>query len=247
MIDMDRHTAIVNPIKTKNTPRVGPVVVMSSSRADLAPLCQRFDMERSDYRALFISRLYLGRGDCTGISLVGPFIGAPYAVMLLETLIAWGAERILFLGWCGAVSPSVAVGDIILPTAAVIDEGTSPHYGLDIGGRALPSSTLSVRTREGFAGGETAIKEGIIWSTDAIYRETPEKVAFHQTREVLAVEMELSALFSVGRFRQVDVAAVLVVSDELGSFTWRPGFKNERFKQARKVAAAAIERICRSL
>ena len=68
-------------------------------------------------------------------SITGPFIGAPYAAMLLETLIAWGARRIIFLGWCGAVAEEVKIGDIILPTAALIDEGTSGHYSAPVNGR----------------------------------------------------------------------------------------------------------------
>jgi len=48
--------------------------------------------------------------------VVGPFVGAPYAAMLLETLIAWDVEKIIFFGWCGAISHDVKIGDIIIPT-----------------------------------------------------------------------------------------------------------------------------------
>ena len=55
-------------------------------------------------------------------------MGAPYAVMILETLAAWGAKQVIFLGWCGAISATVSIGDILVPTLAWIDEGTSRAY-----------------------------------------------------------------------------------------------------------------------
>src|SRR5204863_1625058 len=55
-------------------------------------------------------------------------MGAPMAVMLLEQLIALGARRLLYLGFCGALAPSYRIGDLFLPTQAIREEGTSYHY-----------------------------------------------------------------------------------------------------------------------
>lgn len=63
----------------------------------------------------------------------------------------------------------------------------------------------------------------------------------------MAVEMECSALFTVGGFRGIDVAALLVVSDDLSSLTWRPGFKDPRFIRGREVACNVIGRLCSTL
>jgi uridine phosphorylase len=238
-----RTAAIVNPVRSKNAPILGSAAVMVSSQGDLEAICRKLDRERQPSRPLFNSRLYPGEE----LSLVGPLIGAPYAVMLLENLVAWGVDSVLFFGWCGAISPQLATGDILLPTGAIVDEGTSPHYGVGAGQRAVPSATLLEAVRRGFEGCRLPLKEGLVWSTDAIYRETREKVAHYQSIGAMAVEMELSALFAVGCFRQVHVAGVLVVSDELSCFEWRPGFKDERFKAARSDAVAGIEQICRNL
>jgi len=167
--------------------------------------------------------------------------------MLLETLAAWGAETFLFMGWCGAISPSVTIGDLILPTGAVVDEGTSRHYGLDIGRQAVTAPALAAKIREVYAASGIALKEGTVWSTDAIYRETREKVAHYQRMGVLAVEMEYSALVAAARFRRRDLAGVLAVSDELSGLDWRPGFRDERFKSAREAAAGGLEQLCRIL
>jgi len=61
------------------------------------------------------------------------------------------------------------------------------------------------------------------------------------------VDMELSALFTVARFRRVEIGALLVVSDELGTLSWRPGFSSGRFNRSRKMAAEVIPAICQKL
>jgi hypothetical protein len=83
-----------------------------------------------------------------------------------------------------------------------------------------------------------------VWTTDAPYRETPDQVRAYQERGALAVEMECSALFTLGAFRSAAVASLLVVSDELSSPTWRPGFKDPRFSLGRESACEAIGRLC---
>ena len=88
---------------------------------------------------------------------------------------------------------------------------------------------------------------GRIWTTDAVYRETPEKVGNFQQQGILAVEMEVSALFSVAQFRQVELGAILVVSDELSSLKWQPGFKDKRFVAGRQTACRMVKEACHQL
>ncbi len=59
--------------------------------------------------------------------------------------------------------------------------------------------------------------------------------------------MECSALFTVAAFRAVSAAALLVVSDDLSSLAWRPGFKDPRFASGREAACDVIGRLCSAL
>jgi purine-nucleoside phosphorylase len=88
---------------------------------------------------------------------------------------------------------------------------------------------------------------GAIWTTDAIYRETRHKVETYQRLNALAVEMEISSLCTVARYRRVDLGALAVVSDELTSFKWRPGFKIKEFKRGRQAACEAIKCVCQKM
>jgi len=187
-----------------------------------------------------MGRLYTCPDDPKRFTAVGPYIGAPYGVMLMETLIAWGARHLIVFGWCGALSPDLSVGDILVPTGAYVDEGTSAHYGHTGECPARASLPLTQEIKGLMAANGLSYHEGLIWTTDAIYRETVDKVKQYRDKHALAVEMELSALFTLGRFRGVDVGAILIVSDELSTLKWRPGFGHHRFKAQR-------DSICRVL
>jgi len=129
----------------------------------------------------------------------------------------------------------------------LVDEGTSLHYmqkGMDI---VQPSNLILGKTRQVLKVDRVTHHEGMVWTIDAAFRETREAVESFQEKGILAVEMELSALLSVGMFHGVDVSGLLVVSDELSSLTWKPGFKNEKFKQARKTAALIVMKLCEVL
>ncbi len=237
------NEAVVNPRKTKNSPNIGPIAVMAATRPDLDYLSEIFQFPKDSYQRLFLSRLYIKESNPRGISIAGPFIGAPYAVMLLENLIAWGARQIIFIGWCGAISDQVKIGDIILPTSVYIDEGTSKHYETGEHSQIQADFPLVPKLRQMLNKNGCEFYEGAVWTTDAVYRETREAVAVHQRNGILAVEMEFSALASVARFREVDLAGLLVVSDELSSLSWRPGFKQQPFIQSRQSVCRLVKEV----
>jgi len=233
--------AIVNPVVTKNTPDPGDAAILVSSTSDLKPLARGLEADGDlDMRKLFMSHHYIGTCGSARVSLVGPIMGAPYAVALLDTLVAWGVKQVLFLGWCGSVSSQVAIGDIIVPDLAFIDEGTSRHYGTENESVQCPPGRLTdlvVASLERTGG---TCRRGAVWTTDAIYRETKQQVRRFQAKSALAVEMEVSALFSAARFRGVEISCLLVTSDRLHDMRWQPGFRDSRFTTGRQQAVNAI-------
>jgi uridine phosphorylase len=242
---MSQDRPIIHPVKGKNAPDPGRMAVLVSTAADLNLLCRTLAADPHVSRRLFTSRLHVfSEPSRQTFSLVGPVVGAPYAVMLLETLIAWGAQRFIYIGWCGAIAPGVKAGDIVLPVAAAIDEGTSRHYSQEPSGYSHPATPAADEIRNAFLVAGQPFHEGPVWTTDAIFMETPGKVRHYQQEGALAVDMELSALFTVGRVRGVEVGGILVVSDELSTLTWRPGFKDEHFEKGRIAACEAVKQIC---
>lgn len=221
---------IVRPVITRNTPRLGDAAVMVAPKGDFELLKSRLKADESD-----IDRgLYLGNvtGRQGAFCAFGPLVGAPFAAMVLETLTAWGARRFLFYGWCGSIDEAIAPGEVILPTAAFIDEGTSIHYGYALGD-CVPGASNHQRLKSLLTAANLPYREGPIWTTDAVYRETPSTIRRFRQLGALGVEMEVSALFSVARYLQVELDAILIVSDRVSPEKWHPGFRDPAFLERR--------------
>jgi uridine phosphorylase len=242
--EVNHKDAIIFPKKGKRSPHLSAVAVIVGTETDLSLLCNLLDVDSGAYQKLFTSRLYPADASAAGISLTGPVVGAPYATMVLETLIAWGAKKIIFLGWCGSISEKIKIGDILVATSAIIDEGTSVHYKEDDNRISFPSERMVTKLKAALDRNHVNYHQGTVWSTDAIYRETREKVKYFQRQHAIGVEMEISALFTVATFRGVDMGAMAVVSDELAAFKWRPGFKMDDFKHGRMTACTVIKDAC---
>jgi uridine phosphorylase len=167
---------------------------------------------------------------------------APYAAADLEFLISAGARQILFVNGAGSLRPDVSVGSILLPGELVREEGTSFHY-------VLPEDVLHtderLNKRLRSIAGELGIELvcGKHWTTDAIYRTTFEKVKRYRQRGVNSVDMELSALAGVARYRRCDLSSLLVVADVASrSHTWA-GTASTQFQEGVRQAAQIVARL----
>ncbi len=238
MADMKNDEAVISPGQGLNLPKIGEFCIMVSSANDLRLIVNALGKDTLKSRQFFMSQFYMG----DNFSIVGPIIGSSYCVLLMENLVAMGARKILFFGWCGAINNAVSIGDIVVPCSAFIDEGTSPGYGVtDSSG---PPGLLAGETLEALSLVEAKSHFSSIWTTDAIYRETHEKLNHFHRLGAVAVEMEVSALFSAAGYRHVDAAAVLAVSDELYHETWNPGFGNKSFKQTCRSICEVLTNLC---
>ena len=180
-----------------------------------------------------------GLCDWPDLILAGPILGAPQAVMVLEQLRRRGVSVFWALGWCGSLRPELNIGDIVLPEAALSEEGTSAHYPLD-GPPAGADPELCRALKLGLEGKKIKHAAGKVWTTDAPFRETREKVRKYGEKGILAVDMEASALMTTARFHGLKYAALMVVSDELEGEKWKPGFDSPRLKESLKEAARVI-------
>ncbi len=77
---------------------------------------------------LFAPVHIISRGAGRAAVASGFGVGAPVAALVMEHLIAWGVRRFLSIGFAGALQSGAAVGDIVVCTGAVRDEGVSHHY-----------------------------------------------------------------------------------------------------------------------
>lgn len=236
----DSSPCLINPKKSRSEPVVDPLALLVPIPADLQAMNRLFGQAGLPCYKNSVMRVFQLSDSLRATALAGPAIGAPQGAMILEKLIALGARRVILLGWAGGLQTDLTPGDILLPDQALSEEGTSGHYSEE----KRPRASLRLLQELGQAMKEEnlSFQQGPVWTTDAPYRETVEKVRAFQAQGVLGVDMETSAIFTVGAFRGIETAAILIVSDDLSGMIWRHGFQDPGFAEARKKVARFLYR-----
>ena len=153
------------------------------------------------------------------LCLTMPFSTAPGAAGTIEELRAMGCHKFVICGGAGALVKGSRIGEIIIPTSAVRDEGTSYHYieaSREIAcHEGALKTAVSVLTEMGvpFVLGKT-------WTTDAMYRETPDMIALIRNEGCITVEMETAAFFAVSKFYSIPLVQLLYAGDDVSGSTW---------------------------
>jgi uridine phosphorylase len=171
--------------------------------------------------------------------IIARTIGGPYAVLVAEQLAVCGVRVIIGLTSAGRLSPRLPVPGVVVADSAIRDEGTSYHY--------LPPSER-VKACTGLV--ETLVAElpvvglplrrGLVWTTDAPYRETAEQVERYSRLGALAVEMQAASLFAFGLRRGIPVGLVAHVTNA-------PGREGDAFdKGPLGVQEGLLEAVCRA-
>lgn len=232
-----QNDILIHPRREKGERQIPHAGIMFVNPSE-ARICMKMLLDAGgEKRFLFHSELVVSKnGD---FFIAGPAIGAPMAAMILEKLIVLGAKSVLMYGWCGAISSAYKVGDILLGGDAHCGEGTSRYYsGKNI---CKPSARLVERLKRCLL----LLDPEPLWTTDAVYRESKKMFKELAARyNVCGVDMEYSALCAVATFREIDFAAVFLVSDELWQEDWCPGYTSKAFK---KKSRAQVERLVENI
>lgn len=242
----ENDSVVIESRKGSREKSSAPLAILACNEADhhrfrrlTAPVA---DSARTAYNAHLLEVVHANRS----LTIAGPILGAPQAVLVLEKLIALGSRTIIVFGWCGSLQSDLLIGDWLLPSSACSEEGTSSHYPMNAA-HFLPDPDLFADLQDYCVQNGFSLRAGPIWTTDAPLRETVDKVSGYGEQGLLAVEMEMSALFHVAAYRKVRLVGLLVVSDELFTLKWKPGFRSTRFKRACRQASEALLDFCSSL
>jgi uridine phosphorylase len=176
--------------------------------------------------------LILEACDFPAIGLIRGQHGASMSAVMLEELIALGFTCFLTVGAAGhpqfALPPRAHIGELILPTAALIQEGTSRHYG-QVAKTVSANGGSTDLLKTVLLGLAVSYQEGLAATTDGFYRETPAFLQDMERQGVMAVDMELSSLLTVGAYYGKAVASILYISDIIDGRRgyWHVGLTDE--------------------
>jgi uridine phosphorylase len=137
------------------------------------------------------------------------YFGGPNVAALVEELSAFGVKEFVLWGYCGGIRAGLDIGSIILAQGALREDGVSYHY-LEDEDPFIYSDWFNVW--KNVSHGQD-FHHGTVWSSDAIFRETENKVTRFQEMGILGVEMEVASFYAVCKYIGAKCIAFLVVSD----------------------------------
>lgn len=149
-----------------------------------------------------------------GITIINFGIGSPNAALIMDLLSAITPKACLFLGKCGGLKKKNAVGDLILPIAAIRGEGTSGDY-LPPEIPALPAFNLQKAASTTIRNHNRDYWTGTVYSTNRrVWEHDKEFKKYLQATRCMAIDMETATMFIAGFANKIPTGALLLVSDQ---------------------------------
>lgn len=163
-------------------------------------------------------KIYVTNVNETEVAIYRTYTGGPATVAMMEELHARGVNKFIMFGSCGQLTSNSKKGAFIIPIEAYRDEGTSYHY--------LPASDfVDIESSKELVG--IFEKENIsyvltkTWTTDALFKETKDKVKSRIESGCGVVEMECASIMSVAKSRGFKAYQFLYTDDSLESEKWK--------------------------
>ncbi len=150
-----------------------------------------------------------------GVSIINFGVGSPSAGIITHCLSYLdNLKAVLMIGMCGGIDDSLEVGDIVLPTASVRDEGTSRHY-IPIDVPAMPHTQISRMCNEVVRGENgVRVKSDLMMTTDyRMWEFDREFIDYIYKHRIIAIDMEIATIFAVAYALKVPAGAIMLVSD----------------------------------
>jgi len=144
------------------------------------------------------------------ISIVNFGVGSPSAGIIAHCLSYLdNVKSVLMLGMCGGIDDGMQIGDLLIPTASVRDEGTSKHY-LQPNVPAQPTFWMNQVCEKVIQEETGAIpRSGIMLTTDyRMWEFDDDFIDYILKHRILAIDMEIATLFSVAYALSLPMGAI---------------------------------------
>ncbi len=198
----------------KGNGSIPPLGVLEFDGDLIDKLIARGEVRRCEDWPCFHTDMWLWPKDEPRCGIVAQTIGGPYTVLIAEQMAVCGMKAVVGLASAGRIGRALPLPGIVVADEAVRDEGTSLHYlapSETVTGDAKLAEALTVAMKE--VG--LPVRQGLVWTTDAPYRETRSQIDHWASRGVLAVEMQAASLFAFGQARGISTGLVAHVTNAI--------------------------------
>jgi purine-nucleoside phosphorylase len=196
--------------------QVAPVVLMPGDPLRARWIAETFLEDATCYSEVRGMLGYTGTYRGRPVSVQGSGMGQPsLAIYATELFTEYDVQAIVRVGSCGALSPELALRDLVIASGACTDSSMNRirFGGLDyapVADYRLLRAVDDAATARGLAA-----RVGLILSSDSFYNPRPELTATMVQHGVLAVEMEASALYTIAAGFGRRALTVCTVSDHI--------------------------------
>lgn len=138
-------------------------------------------------------------------------IGGPSTVIALEELKNIGVKNLIRIGSCGALQKGIKLGELIIASGAVRNDGASDAY-IEKAYPAVPDIDVAVSLVKSAEELGYKFHCGLVRSHDSFYTDEEESIDDYWSKKgILGADMESAPLFVVGRLRGLKTASILNV------------------------------------
>ncbi len=154
------------------------------------------------------------------LSVMAHGMGIPSASIYCQELITeFSVRRIIRVGSCGAVHPSVKLRDLVIAMGASTDSGVNRmrFRGYDLA--ALASFKLLRNAVTIAEERKLRFHVGNMFSTDLFYTPEPEMFDVLRKYNILGMEMEAAGIYTLATELGAEALAICTVSDDIRAGT----------------------------
>lgn len=146
-------------------------------------------------------------------------VGCPACAGNLDLFHAMGITKVMFCGGGGVLDQNIEVGQILVVDGAIRDEGFSYHY-IEPSKYIYTNPETTEKIAQYLEKNSISYIRGLTWTTDAIFRETADKIARRKGEGARIVEMEQAGCIAVSQFRGFEYGALIYGGDDVSQDEW---------------------------
>lgn len=169
------------------------------------------------------------------------FVGCPACAGNLDLFNAMGITKVIFCGGGGVLDKNIEVGQLLVVDGAIRDEGFSYHY-IEPSRYIYTDPEVTEKIVSYLEDNSVSYIRGLTWTTDAIFRETADRIERRKKEGAKIVEMEQAGCIAVAKFRGFDYGALIYGGDDVSSEEW-----SDRRWRSRKGIRYDLVLLCKKL